>query len=67
MELDQLLRFARDYSKLGWAIQEQFNDIINGDYSDINPNALQEIEQRMRGYNEDLDELIDDAKAATSK
>lgn len=67
MELDELMRFARDYNKLGWAIQEQFDDLVNGDLSDINPNALTEIDQRMRGYNDDLDEAINNAlEAATT-
>lgn len=66
MELDELMRFARAYNKLGWAIQEQLDDIANGDYGDINPNALTEISQTMRGYNEDLDASIDDAMRETA-
>jgi hypothetical protein len=66
MDLEQLMRFARAYNKLGWAIQEQLDDIANGDYDDINPNALQEINATMRGYNEDLDASIDDAMRETA-
>jgi uncharacterized protein YukE len=66
MELDQLMRFAHAYSKLGWAIQEQLDDIINGEHCDINPNALQEISKTMRGYNGELDEAIDDAIRETT-
>jgi hypothetical protein len=61
MELDELMKFAQAYSKLGRAIQEQLNDIANGELEDINPNALAEIDSRMRGFNNDLDEAIDQA------
>lgn len=64
MELGKLMRFARAYNKLGWAIQEQLDDVVNGDYDDINPNALAEIDNRMRGFNDDLDEAIDQALEA---
>lgn len=67
MELDELTRFAKAYSGLGWAIQEQLNDIANGDCGDINPNALTEIDNRMRGFSDELDEAIDEAlEAATT-
>ena len=67
MELEELMRFARAYGKLGWAIQEQLDDIVNGDNGDINPNALAEIDERMRGFDDDLDEAIDNAlEAATA-
>lgn len=61
MELDDLMKFARAYNKLGWSIQEQLDDIVNNDYGDINPNALAEINRTMRGYNDDLDTAIDEA------
>lgn len=57
MELDDLMRFARNFSNMGWAIQEQLDDIIKGDFSDVNPNALKEIDQRLRGFNDELDEV----------
>lgn len=66
MELNELMRFAKAYSGLGWAIQEQLNDIANGDCSDINPNALEEIDSRMRGFNDELDEAIDAALEAVT-
>lgn len=64
MNLHDLMQFATAYSKLGWAIQEQLNDILKSDYSDLNPNAVAEINQRLRGYNEDLDIAIDEALEA---
>lgn len=67
MELDELMRFARNYVKVGWAVQEQLDDVIRGDYSDINPNALTEIAQLFRGFNDDLDSAINDALAAITE
>lgn len=64
MNLHDLMQFATAYSKLGWAIQEQLNDILKSDYSDINPNALAEIDKQLRGYNDDLDIAIDEALEA---
>ena len=62
MELDDLLKFARAYRDLGWAVQEQLDDLAFGnDYGDLNPAALAEINSRVRGYNDDLDEAIDAA------
>lgn len=65
-DLDQLLRFAKTYSRLGWAIQEQVDDVVNGSYDDLNPNALQEIKSRLKGFDNELDEAIDNAIAATT-
>lgn len=68
MELNDLMKFARAYNGLGWATQEQLNDVAFGnDYSDINPNALTEINQKMRGYNDDLDFAIDQALEAVAQ
>lgn len=64
MNLHDLMQFATAYSKLGWAIQEQVNDILKSDYSDLNPNAVAEINKQLRGYNEDLDVAIDEALEA---
>lgn len=61
MGIDGLMRFARAYSKLGWAIQEQLDDLVNGNCDDLNPNAVDEINRTMRGYDDDLDAAIDRA------
>jgi hypothetical protein len=66
MELYELMRFARAYSKLGWAIQEQIDSIVNGDLDDLNSNALEEIDTHLRGFNEELDESIDAALEAVT-
>lgn len=67
MELEDLMRFANAYARLGWTIQEQLKDVVNGDCDDINPNALAEIDRTMRGFNEDLDAAIDAAMSATAQ
>lgn len=61
MELDRLIDFAKTYDRLGWAIQQQVDDILQGNTDDINPNALREIDKQLRGFNEDLDAAIDAA------
>lgn len=64
MELDALMKFAHAYASVGWSIQEQLDLIVAGDYGDINPNALDEIVVKFRGYNEDLEDAIDAALEA---
>lgn len=66
MELDQLMRFARAYNNLGWAVQEQLDDVIDGNHNDLNPNALEEIDNKLRGFDDDLDEAIDNAMEAVT-
>jgi hypothetical protein len=61
VDIEQLMNFARAYAGLGSSIQAQLEDIVNGDRDDINPNALQEINRALRGYNDDLDAAIDGA------
>lgn len=61
MTLENLMKFARAYSGLGWAIQAQVDDVVNGDYSDLNPNAVAEMERALKGYDDDLDAAINDA------
>lgn len=67
MELDALMKFAHAYASLGWAIQKQLDDIVEGNYGDLNPNAIAEIASRLRGYNEDLENAIDEALAAVTR
>ena len=66
MELANLIEYASAYTKLGWAIQAQVNDIADGDYADLNINAVREIERHLKGFNEDLDAAIVEALEACS-
>lgn len=65
MELDQLIKFAKAYSGLGWAIQQQLDDVIGGDLSDLNENAVAEMWQKLNGYDDYLDASIKDALEMT--
>lgn len=65
MTIERLMEFARAYAQLGWAVQQQVNDVVNGEYGDLNPNALAEMERTLKGYHEDLDAAIVDAHEAT--
>jgi len=56
---DGLIRFAKAYSGLGSAIQEQLDDVLDGDFSDINGNAVDEMERQLRGMNEEIDDALD--------
>lgn len=65
MELDQLIKFAKAYSGLGWSIQQQLDDVIGGDLSDLNENAVAEMWQKLNGYDDYLDASIKDALEVT--
>lgn len=57
-----LVDFARTVMNLGDAVVEQLADILSGSYDDINPNALDMIEEELGGINSDIDEAIKDAR-----
>lgn len=61
MTIERLIQFAKAYSALGWAIQEQVNDIAEGNYDDLNLNAVKAANQTLRGYDDDLDTALDEA------
>ncbi len=54
-----LMRFAKAYSGLGSAIQDQLDDILDSNFSDINGNAVVEMERHLRGMNEEIDDALD--------
>jgi hypothetical protein len=39
MDLEEILRICAEYNKLGWAVQEQLDDLLNGE-TEQNPNAV---------------------------
>jgi hypothetical protein len=57
-----LVDFARTVMNLGDAVVEQLADILSGSYDDINPNALDMIEEELGGVNSDIDEAIQAAR-----
>lgn len=57
-----LIRFAKAYAKLGWAVQEQLMQLINGDPDEmhgINPNAVEVMKQELLGLNDDIDRAFE--------
>lgn len=56
--LEKIVNFARAYSKLGQAVQEQLGDLIADDFVEINPNAVKVIKLHLGGKNEIFDEII---------
>lgn len=46
MDIADYIDFAILYKDLGWAVQEQLSDVIDGrDLEELNPNALREIDE----------------------
>ncbi|MBT4332698.1 MAG: hypothetical protein HOD64_05410 [Candidatus Cloacimonetes bacterium] len=62
MNAEDLLEFGRQFSNLGWSIQDQIQTMLDGDFSDINPNAFRIAKQKLSGYSEDLDNFLLDCE-----
>jgi hypothetical protein len=43
IEPSDLVEVCKAYNKLGWAVAEQLDDVLNGTGSECNPNALDMI------------------------
>jgi len=57
MDIDILIDFAKRYAKLGSCVQEQLDSLLDGDYDDINYNAVKDIKRQL-GDNPRIDEAI---------
>ena len=58
MDMYDLMDFAKAYSRLGWAVQEQLDDLIEyPDTEDLNPNAVRRM---LEHPNEEIRELAQD-------
>lgn len=55
-----LIEFADKYQNLGNAVQEQFKDLLDNSFEDINPNAVDLIRREFSGWHEDFDEALDE-------
>jgi hypothetical protein len=53
MTTREAVSFARAYADMGSAVQDQLDDLLRRRFDDLNPNAVQEIEQRLSGYCDD--------------
>jgi hypothetical protein len=60
-----LLEFASVWASLGDAVQEQVEAVLNDIDSaeDQNPNALRLAARQLRGFNEEIDQVLKDAIA----
>lgn len=45
MTLYKLMYLLKEYNGLGWAVQEQLDDVIDGKIKDCNPNAVRMIKE----------------------
>lgn len=51
MELRDLIEIAKAYQSLGWAVQEQLDDFLQGEEEGCNPNALRLASDFLRKVN----------------
>lgn len=60
VESYELLQFAEAYAGLGDAVQEQLAHVLDGTASgsNVNPNAVALIKERLGGMNEEIDNAI---------
>jgi hypothetical protein len=61
----ELLDFAESYASLGAAVQDQLRDLLDsGEAAEVNPNAVQIIEDRLGGMNHEIDTALEAWKEA---
>ncbi len=60
LESYDLIDFAKKWAGLGNAVQEQVEDILNDPNAQANPNAIRLARERIGGYNEEIDNAIDE-------
>lgn len=71
MNINELIRICKAYSKLGWAIQGQLDKLIEGE-TGMNPNAIREIERSFlkilpAAAQEELKEALSEFRKAAKK
>lgn len=49
MDLYDLIRICKAYNTMGWSVQRQLDDVLNGDIDECNGNALKMIEELFLG------------------
>ena len=62
IDSSDLLVFAKRYAKLGWSIQEQLENVLQMNFDDVNPNAVNEMEDKLSGFNDEIDDAFDEYK-----
>lgn len=66
MNFQDFVELAKKYAAMGWSVQEQMDDVINGEsLDDLNPNALamirrltEDFERVTEGGDEDSFDVI---------
>lgn len=53
-DLETLLTFAKAWAALGWSVQRQLDELLEGE-GGMNPNAV----RAMRGLHPEIDRLVD--------
>ncbi len=59
-DIEELIYFAKAYSKLGWAVQQQLDKLITDVADDINPNAVKLMKEKLGKCNLELDDCFDE-------
>lgn len=60
MNVEEFIELAQKYSDMGWAVQEQFRDVLDtGPSDDQNPNALEMIRDFLRDNATNLEDAQD--------
>lgn len=68
IEANALIEFAKAYRGLGNAIAEQLDQLLeDGDNADVNSNAVDIIEERLGGFNDEIDSVIESWKTLNSE
>jgi hypothetical protein len=62
-ELDSstLIGFAKKWADLGWAVQQQVEEVMNDAGAEVNPNAIKLAQEKLAGYSKEIDEALSDA------
>ena len=71
MQLSDFVQLCQNYRDLGWAVQEQLGDALEGDHKGINLNAWKMIKEWLRDstqtlcdpeLREEVDDLVEDVE-----
>jgi hypothetical protein len=58
VEADDLVEFANRWAKSGKFIQENVQQMLTGEFGDLDPAAIQEARGLLEGFHPDLDEAF---------